>query len=111
MTTTTRSRDIFDFFGLARELREMIYNDPLTDKEIGDLSGDALGIFFTATHIPRTNLLLVSQQFSAEYQAASNELATLIVGDKMCEVYDEPVQMNLPDQLRSTHKLRLNLYL
>ncbi|KAK5124230.1 hypothetical protein LTR85_001933 [Meristemomyces frigidus] len=75
------ARDFFDFFGLARELRDQIYDDLLLSCTRSIKLDEAKYLRGLAVGFPTTNLALGNRQFSQEYVARSPRHAVLTVAD------------------------------
>ncbi|KAF2161884.1 hypothetical protein M409DRAFT_58665 [Zasmidium cellare ATCC 36951] len=79
MAEPRRSRDVFPFFELPLEMRDMIYADSLQDVR-GNLKCG--GLKYKFSNMPRANLLLVSKQFGQEYKARARKTKkTLLLED------------------------------
>ena len=70
--------DFFDFFGLAAELRDLIYDQALVVKTM-KLELDAPAV--EVVNGPATNLLLVSTQFNREYSSRAAVHKSLAISD------------------------------
>lgn len=78
MADQQRSRDVFPFFDLPLELREMIYDESF-EKRKGRLHGK--GLRYEASGMPVSNLLLVSKQVGHEYNVRSEKQQRLRLTD------------------------------
>ncbi|KJX99453.1 hypothetical protein TI39_contig357g00015 [Zymoseptoria brevis] len=79
------SRDIFEFFELPRELRDLIYGYAVDDKSCGSLceyKSDSGTFELRYSKVARVDLLVVCRQFNVEYFEAVDKLDTLL------EVFD-----------------------
>lgn len=61
---TSDLHNIFPFFELPRELRDMVYDEGLDDHEMTL----KCGMMLRAMAVANTNFLLVNRQFQEEYQ-------------------------------------------
>jgi hypothetical protein len=75
----------FDFFGLSRELRDMIYAQPgmaqekiMNDEDFYGEYGDINKFYMTITK-PRASLCLLSKQYSEEYIPVCEDRETLFI--------------------------------
>lgn len=80
-TLSANANAYFDFFGLPREMRDMIYKQPgmleeqifemqpRTRHDFWDIPSSLCASLLTTAH-PRTSLLLVSRQFNKEYRSS-----------------------------------------
>lgn len=80
MTTQT-----FDFFGLSRELRDLVYEHALVPEKWKRFNR---GIRTRVERFTSTNLLLVSRQFREEYTATSRRCTSLTVVDVASKIQD-----------------------
>lgn len=80
--TSTEPTKFFNFFGLPRELRDMIYNQPGLFAENLYCRGSAYGPKMTVRK-PSTSMLLVNRQFSREYNQSAQDEVTLLA--KYCD--------------------------
>ncbi|KAK4498887.1 hypothetical protein PRZ48_009397 [Zasmidium cellare] len=76
MAGSEQSRDVFRFFDLPLEMREMIYDESLQERE-GSLK--CRGLDYKASNMPRVNLLLVSKRFKQEYKARVRKAGQILV--------------------------------
>ncbi|KAK4550334.1 hypothetical protein LTR36_003301 [Oleoguttula mirabilis] len=101
-------RNIFDFFGLAQELRDYIYDHLLSCTK--HLKIGLNGRLYASAHgFPSANLALVNRQFRNEYVARSAPLARVVVDDHLQGYSDVGVQ-KLPTGISVCTQLHLNLY-
>ena len=76
------SGEVFDFFGLPRELRDAIYEvDSLTERQTAPLSVNERKGAHIVNHKPLTNLLLVSRTFKLEYATRLERLRRVTLED------------------------------
>lgn len=80
------AKDFFDFFGLPRELRDHIYDNATVCKTIN--VGRSRRLWFYASHLPTTNLLLVGRQFRDEYRHRVSKLLAITVEDHLGPLED-----------------------
>lgn len=114
MSDTTPSTKIFDFFGLASELRDQIYEELLEPlKSTALYTGRFSRVTVSAHHIPHTNLALVSRRFKKEYYARFTATSQISIDNLMpyCGHDNRHAYLiNLPPLLAtSTRKLHINL--
>lgn len=112
MPAGNRTRDIFDFFGLPRELRDFVYEYSLTGSHAFQLSEDARDdsyLSIRADHLPVTNLLLVNRQFREEYADAANGKSALVMEDHLEDV-NGLLTPKLPQALHAAVALHVDLY-
>jgi hypothetical protein len=90
----------FDFFGLSRELRDMIYAQPgmtqqkiLDDDDFCGEYGNGNKFYMTITK-PRASLCLLSKAFSAEYIPVCEDREELFIRTSQ-DLYDDEVQTPL----------------
>jgi len=104
--------DFFDFFGLAPELRNLIYDETFElDKRFRlDEGDDDDNLQAIVEDFPAPNLLLVNHQFRQEYLARSRTSTTLVVEDRIGFVTFKP-RPSLPCMLMTTERLHLKLYM
>lgn len=76
MERNSTDHNTFPFLELPKELRDMIYDEALDDKEDQRLSRD---LFLKARSVPRTNLLLASKQVKQEYEERAAKHSQLII--------------------------------
>ncbi|KAK3111940.1 hypothetical protein LTR53_012291 [Teratosphaeriaceae sp. CCFEE 6253] len=84
MADVTRQH-FFDLFGLAREIRDMIYSEALAGSKALQAS-DHEGVHLHVHAVPRTELLLANHRVQAEYTAMWIKTATLVVADHKMEM-------------------------
>ncbi|KAK5134385.1 hypothetical protein LTR08_006565 [Meristemomyces frigidus] len=111
MASVTPSHDVFNFFGLAREIRDWIYDESLlpseahkcrTELEVGGY------LLVTAHQAPATNLALVSRQFKTEYLSRSAIAMSLSVEDHMkAAAYD--IKFVLPPRIACSTSIHIDL--
>lgn len=68
-SATNDNNRVFDFFGLPRELRDKIYDQPtlLEHQQLPALGSDGINFLMKAKKL-RTSLLLINRQFEREYR-------------------------------------------
>ncbi|KAK3635784.1 hypothetical protein LTR56_014490 [Elasticomyces elasticus] len=101
------SRDIFDFMGLAQELRDLIYGELRSDVPM--VKEDGTGIRLIASRLPRTNILLISRQISSEYRAIAEKEMRLSVQDHLAEACKE-IDYTIPTKLLSATELHMYVF-
>ena len=67
----------FDFFGLPREIRDMLFEEMLLDQE--ELSWESDGLNIRLQYVPQKNHQLTSREFRRELQAKAATLTHLLV--------------------------------
>lgn len=111
MAATSRNRDVFDFFGLPRELRDLIYAELLVGMakiECEDGRSGHLTIF--VRNLPMANIALVNHQLHEEYSwLATKAGPKLLVEDRMTEGA-HCTSPAIPDRFHGAHHLELNLF-
>ncbi|TKA76322.1 hypothetical protein B0A55_04204 [Friedmanniomyces simplex] len=107
MTATTRE-GVFHFFALARELRDLIYEELVTATAPVKVTRTWSPKLRARAHkLPAANMLLLSPRFSAEYRSIVQKKTTLVVEDHFS---DSARLQNIPIQLpRSVSGIRLIL--
>ena len=78
MTDIEPTQKVFPFFDLPAELRNMIYDQSLDDREDQELS---CHLHLKPKIVPRTNLLLVSKQMKQEYEERARKHSQLVIRD------------------------------
>ncbi|KAK4629162.1 hypothetical protein CLAFUW4_08182 [Fulvia fulva] len=89
-TTSNTAHTVFPFFDLPLELRDMIYDETLEDRQDQRLCNS---VYLKAKGVPRTNILLVSKDVKQEYEQRATKHSHLTVKD--LRSYDE-VRTALP---------------
>ncbi|KAK5134389.1 hypothetical protein LTR08_006569 [Meristemomyces frigidus] len=110
MADTKRDGDVFDFFGLAREMRDLIYQElPAPKRQLDDESYKGLTVF--AENFPAANLLLINQQFKQEYLDSLEKLTRIVVEDHLTNVDEEhwPVP-RVSTRFAQTHRLHFRIF-
>ncbi|KAK5124229.1 hypothetical protein LTR85_001932 [Meristemomyces frigidus] len=82
MASTVAAKEVFEFFGLARELRDQIYDETLLHLSRTFIKGKRTGSLVVSAHgTPATGLALVSRQFKEEYYARSAVATSITIDD------------------------------
>jgi len=104
-----RSQDIFDFFGLPRELRDFIYDHLLTGEAFRNKG--VPGVFrITARRLPLLNLQLLNQQFREEYLQRAKKAKEVTLDDLQGEA-SAGARFEMPAGFKDAPKILLNLAL
>ncbi|KAK4550337.1 hypothetical protein LTR36_003304 [Oleoguttula mirabilis] len=112
MSPTSDNRDVFDFFGLARELRDLVYQGLLTGSRtilLAEDEGKHHDITVCAHRLPVTDLLLISRQFRKEYASAAKGAIELVLEDYLNSAEDH-AEPTLATELLSASAIHMNLY-
>ena len=99
---------VFDFFGLARELRDMVYDELLID----NIDPDPCENFqatVTACAVPLPSLLLVSRQFTTELQNRATRSSTLNIEERLDP--EKLPEITIDGSVTNIPHLELRLYL
>ncbi|RMY63262.1 hypothetical protein D0863_10676 [Hortaea werneckii] len=100
----------FDFFGLARELRDAIYNDLLNESTQLPTNGNAPGLRFLAKGLVDTSLLLVSRSFHDELQERADKRLHVTIEERRKNWF-KIFWDRFPPQLLRARSLTLKLWL
>jgi hypothetical protein len=98
-TSTSNSTRFFDFFGLPRELRDKIYEQPVLF-EYEHLSTNSENGLITKAKKLRTSLLRVSRQFRDEYTETCTGQEALCIRDH-CKIWGRKAVLPSPNRARS----------
>lgn len=99
--TRTIRRDIFPFFDLPRELRDMVFAILLT-VTVTEVARNGLSI--DRNNLPQTQFLTISHQFTAEYLTSG----TLEISDTRLN-YPRATAIEVPNVALLSHILNLNI--
>ncbi|KAI7596443.1 hypothetical protein KC346_g15145, partial [Hortaea werneckii] len=100
----------FDFFGLARELRDAIYNDLLNESTQLPTNGNAPGLRFLAKGLVDTSLLLASRSFHDELQERADKRLHVTIEERRKNWF-KIFWDRFPPQLLRARSLTLKLWL
>lgn len=101
------TKDIFDFFGLARELRDLIYAQ-LCKETKHVKKGTIPNANAFITRCPPLSALLVSRQFSEELRSCSAKISVLTIEDQFNG--DGPLELPIPLTLLGVCNVHFNLF-
>lgn len=109
MATPSYSRaGVFDFFGLPRELRDVIYDqETLTGTHCVAIDDAIDGVVELVTTVSLTNLLLVSRSFSDEYADRRQHLQIARLDDLTGSLGEEKI--DIPKRVQAARHLDLRL--
>lgn len=108
MADTEPRRDIFNFFGLPREMRDSIYAELLTGSQ--EIRNETYaGLKVIVQHLALNNLLLINRQFRKEYSISAEKVFGLVVEDHL-EDQDNWIEPRIPANARGIERLHLRLY-
>ncbi|GAB1728212.1 hypothetical protein NU195Hw_g3139t1 [Hortaea werneckii] len=100
----------FDFFGLARELRDAIYDDLLNESTQLPTNGNAPGLRFLAESLADTGLLLVSRSFHDELQERAEKRLHVTIEERRKNCF-KIFWDKFPPQILRARSLTLKLWL
>ncbi|KAK3071957.1 hypothetical protein LTR53_007725 [Teratosphaeriaceae sp. CCFEE 6253] len=100
-----------DLFGLAQEVRDMIYYETLADSKALQASNHE-GVHLHVHGVPRTELLLANHRVQAEYTAMWIKTATLVAADYVGD-YDSnlTIRVDAPGSVRAIEKMEMDFFL
>ncbi|KAI5366257.1 hypothetical protein Slin14017_G038970 [Septoria linicola] len=102
-----RAEEVFPFFSLPREIRDLIYEAALGEHSYRFGNGDN-DIKILASNVALSTALTVSHQFSSEYDERAQALSTLTVSDvKYCD--SAIVAIKLPPAVSRISSLHFNI--
>lgn len=114
METTSKAKDALEFFSLARELRDLIYDELLVPSQSCNICkplSDPSNYLLTAHNLPTANLALVTRQFNQEYCSRSQAKARIVVEDHYHGVTRVPLfRLPLPAVTAYASHLHLDIY-
>ncbi|KAK1060852.1 hypothetical protein LTR74_011543 [Friedmanniomyces endolithicus] len=112
VTTPTR-RGVFDFFGLPRELRDLIYDElDTTTARVKVTRKWSTKLRARAHNLPALKFLQFSHRFSIEYRSIVQKKTTLVIEDHFGDfTRPEDVTVELSRSVSTIQLARLELYI
>ncbi|KAK0353466.1 hypothetical protein LTR91_023228 [Friedmanniomyces endolithicus] len=112
MATSTR-RGVFNFFGLPRELRDLIYDElDTTTARVKVTHKWSTKLRAKAHDLPAPKMLQLSHRFSTEYRSIVRKKTTLVIEDHFGDfTRPEDITVELSRSVSTIQLVRLELYI